>query len=159
MAVTIISVNYFTHTSWYLWRWGSSQDYYAPCHDIEVIPVWQLKLPKLGSESNIRLVNITKDAHLDIVMGFGTGADGYDVPDFVCDIYFNGQVPCFGGVLAIDGKTGKRLWTQWAPHEVFAITCQGDLDKDGVNDCVAGGRAGVKTNNTYHYLANIFNTG
>ena len=80
-------------------------------------------------------------------MGFGTGADGYDVPDFVCDIYFNGQVPCFGGVLAIDGKTGKRLWTQWAPHEVFAITCQGDLDKDGVNDCVAGGRAGVKTYN------------
>ena len=47
------------------------------------------------------------------------------------------------GVLAIDGKTGKRLWTQWAPHEVFAITCQGDLDKDGINDCVAGGRAGV----------------
>jgi hypothetical protein len=127
--------------------------------------VWQLKLPKLGSESNIRLVNITKDAHLDIIMGFGTGADGYDVPEFVCDIYFNGQVPCFGGmyflnlktitsvlckitkmilgVLAIDGKTGKRLWTQWAPHEVFAITCQGDLDKDGINDCVAGGRAGV----------------
>ena len=38
---------------------------------------------------------------------------------------------------------GKRLWTQWAPHEVFAITCQGDLNKDGVPDCVAGGRAGV----------------
>ena len=97
------------------------------------------------------------------------GADGYNVPNFVCDIYFNGQEPCFGGVLAIDGKTGmwniyqsaafclyiyiwnfclhfwlgKRLWTQWAPHEVFAITCQGDLNKDGVPDCVAGGRAGV----------------
>ena len=36
------------------------------------------------------------------------GADGYNVPNFVCDIYFNGQVPCFGGVLAIDGKTG--MW-------------------------------------------------
>ena len=34
------------------------------------------------------------------------GADGYNVPNFVCDIYFNGQEPCFGGVLAIDGKTG-----------------------------------------------------
>lgn len=143
LAVTIISVNYFTHTSWYLWRWGSSQDYYAPCHDIEAIPVWQLKIPKLGSESNLRLLNITKDPYLDIVMGFGTGADGYNVPDFVCDIYFNGQVPCFGGVLALDGKTGQRLWTQWAPHEVFAITCQGDLDQDGTKDCVAGGRAGV----------------
>ena len=71
--MTIISVNYFTHTSWYLWRWGSSQDYYAPCHGIEAVPVWQLKLPKLGSESNIRLVNITKDKHLDVIMGFGTG--------------------------------------------------------------------------------------
>ena len=35
------------------------------------------------------------------------GADGYNVPNFVCDIYFNGQEPCFGGVLAIDGKTGN----------------------------------------------------
>ena len=73
------------------------------------------------------------------------GADGYNVPNFVCDIYFNGQVPCFGGVLAIDGRTGQRLWTQWAPHEVFAITCQGDLNKDGIFDCVAGGRAGVSS--------------
>ena len=71
---------------------------------IEAIPVWQLKLPKLGSESNIRLVNITKDAHLDIIMGFGTGADGYDVPEFVCDIYFNGQVPCFGGMCFLNLK-------------------------------------------------------
>ena len=30
-------------------------------------------MPKLGSESNIRLVNITKDQHLDVIMGFGTG--------------------------------------------------------------------------------------
>ena len=73
LAITIISVNYFTHTSWYLWRWGSSQDYYAPCHGIEAVPIWQLKLPKLGSESNIRLVNISKDSHLDLIMGFGTG--------------------------------------------------------------------------------------
>ena len=79
------------------------------------------------------------------------GADGYNVPDFVCDIYFNGQVPCFGGVLAIDGRTGQRLWTQWAPHEVFAITCQGDLNKDGIFDCVAGGRAGV----SWHFSIGI----
>ena len=63
----------------------------------------------------------------------------------------------FLGVLAIDGKTGKRLWTQWAPHEVFAITCQGDLDKDGINDCVAGGRAGVS--NLNHLKASFFESG
>ncbi len=26
------------------------------------------------------------------MVGFGTGADGYDIPDFVCDIYFEGQM-------------------------------------------------------------------
>ena len=46
---------------------------YGPCHDLEIIPVWQKKLPKFTSESNIRLINITNDDVLDIVLGFGTG--------------------------------------------------------------------------------------
>ena len=46
---------------------------YGPCHDLEIIPVWQKKFPKFSSESNIRLVNITNDDVLDIVLGFGTG--------------------------------------------------------------------------------------
>jgi len=71
------------------------------------------------------------------------GADGYNVPDFVCDIYFDGKKPCFGGVQALDGKTGAPIWTLWSSHEIFAVTCQGDLDGDGTPDCVAGGRAGV----------------
>ena len=55
---------------------------------------------------------------------FWAGADGYNVPDFVCDIYFEGKKPCFGGVQALDGKTGAPIWTLWATHEVFALTCQ-----------------------------------
>ena len=60
--------------------------------------------------------------------------------------------------MAIDGRTGQRLWTQWAPHEVFAITCQGDLNNDGTFDCVAGGRAGVSSAFTvwkFHYFCII----
>ena len=30
-----------------------------------------------------------------------------------------------------------------AKHEIFALTCQGDLNNDSTTDCVAGGRAGV----------------
>lgn len=71
------------------------------------------------------------------------GADGYNVPDIVCDIYFGGQKPCLGGILALDGLTGATLWKRWAKHEVFALTCQEDLNNDNVVDCVAGGRAGV----------------
>ena len=79
-----------------------------------------------------------------------SGADGYNVPDFICDIYFNNggkrgtQKPCFGGVLALDGKTGKVLWTRWADHKVFAVTCQADLNLDGTTDCVVGGMSGVR---------------
>ena len=78
------------------------------------------------------------------------GADGYNVPDFICDIYFNNggkrgtQKPCFGGVVALDGKTGKVLWTRWADHKVFAVTCQADLNLDGITDCVVGGMSGVR---------------
>jgi hypothetical protein len=80
------------------------------------------------------------------------GADGYNVPDVVCDIYFEGKSPCFGGVMAIDGRTGSTLWTQWVKHEIFALTCQGDLNNDTTVDCVAGGRAGVSSLNQNYSL-------
>ena len=89
------------------------------------------------------MLNVSGDEVLDVVIGFGTGADGYNIPDFVCDIYFDGQKPCLGGVLALDGRTGKELWRLWTNHEIFALTCQADLNGDGYVDCLAGGRAGV----------------
>ena len=61
---------------------------------------------------------VNDDSTLDVVFGFGTGADGYNIPDFVCDIYFAGQQPCLGGVLALDGRDGRELWRLWTPHEV-----------------------------------------
>ncbi|GFR94558.1 PQQ-like domain containing protein [Elysia marginata] len=71
------------------------------------------------------------------------GADGYGVKDIVCDLYFEGETPCFGGVLALEGATGKELWRRYAQHEVYGLNCQYDLDQDGVNDCLAAGRAGT----------------
>ena len=61
-----------------------------------MIPVWQKKFPKLLTEGSTRMLDVNKDGILDVVMGFGTGADGYNIPDFVCDIYFDGQKPCLG---------------------------------------------------------------
>ena len=86
LVLTIFLVNYFTHTSWMFWKWwwpGYSNSMvnieYGPCHNLEIIPVWQKKFPKFTSESNIRLVNITDDDVLDIVMGFGTGITNFDM--------------------------------------------------------------------------------
>ena len=66
------------------------------------------------------------------------------MPAFVCDIYFSGQQPCFGGVLALNGKDGSELWRHWTAHEVYAVNCNEDLNKDGVKDCLVAGRAGVR---------------
>jgi hypothetical protein len=150
VAITVVLTNYFTHAEWLFFNFGSSLSgddsavsNFVGCHDLEVIPVWQVKFPKLIVESSTRLIRVNEDDVPDVVVGFGTGADGYDIPDFVCDIYFEGQKPCLGGILALDGKTGIEIWRLWTKHEIFALTCQADLDKDGVTDCLAGGRAGV----------------
>ena len=143
-AITIILTNYFTHSDWLFWHFSSSdKSEIIGCDELIVTPVWQAKFPKLISEGSTRMVDVNKDGVLDVILGFGTGADGYNIPDFVCDIYFEGEQPCLGGVLALDGKDGHQLWRLWTEHEIFSLTCQADLDDDGVKDCVAGGRAGV----------------
>ncbi len=80
-----------------------------------------------------------------------SGADGYGVPDVVCDIYFDGHRPCKGGVKALSAN-GTVLWTIWTDHEVFSVTCQDDLNKDGRIDCVGAGRAGVISHLSLKYV-------
>ena len=144
IALTIVLTNYFTHAGWLFWNFGSSgDDEIIGCQSLEINPVWQAKFPKMLVEGSTRMLQVNEDQVLDVVFGFGTGADGYDIPDFVCDIYFDGQKPCLGGIIALDGKTGVEIWRLWTNHEIFALTCQADLDGDGYIDCLAGGRAGV----------------
>ncbi|KAL3885796.1 hypothetical protein ACJMK2_025834 [Sinanodonta woodiana] len=113
------------------------------CDSIQVEDVWVKGFPKLLTESAFRLVDVNKDGVLDVILGFATGADGYKVPKFVCDIYFNGTKPCFGGLMALEGLTGRELWRHYGPHELYGINCNADLDKDGIPDCLCGGRAGA----------------
>ena len=74
MAISIIAVNYFTHSGFMFWHWTTGDPDYSPCHDLEVIPVWSKNFPKFISEGNVRLLNISKDDVLDVVLGFGTGS-------------------------------------------------------------------------------------
>ena len=71
------------------------------------------------------------------------GGEGYNAPSIVCDIYFNGSHPCLGGLLVVDGLTGREMWRHYTPHEIFAVTCQQDLNMDGFPDCLIAGRVGV----------------
>ncbi|KAL5019654.1 hypothetical protein ScPMuIL_002546, partial [Solemya velum] len=113
------------------------------CDHMEVEDVWVMGFPKLLTESAFRLLDVNQDGSLDVILGFATGADGFRVPKVVCDIYFNGTYPCFGGLLALDGMTGRELWRHYSQHELYGITCNSDLNGDGVHDCLGGGRAGT----------------
>ena len=43
------------------------------CDHVTVEDVWVLGLPKLMTESAIRMLDVNEDGHLDVVMGFATG--------------------------------------------------------------------------------------
>ncbi|XP_076457343.1 uncharacterized protein LOC143291388 [Babylonia areolata] len=120
---------------------GERSERLMGCDQVEVEDVWVVGFPKLLTESAFRLVDVNQDGVLDVILGFATGADGLVIPPIVCDIYFNGSFPCFGGLLALEGLTGRELWRHYAYHELFALNCNVDLDGDGVKDCLGGGRA------------------
>ena len=46
-------------------------------------------------------------------------------------------------MLALDGRDGHTLWEAYAGHEVHALTCEHDLNRDNVTDCVAAGLYGA----------------
>jgi len=114
-----------------------------PCDDVMVTKVWHANFGKLQTETAIRLIDVNSDGIDDPIVAFGTGVDGYNVNKIVCTIYFNGTHPCYGGALAIDGKTGRELWRHYSGHEIYAVNCNGDIDKDGTPDCLLGGRGGI----------------
>lgn len=123
-----------------------SNDSLKMCSDFHVEKVWHQTYEKFQTESAIRLVDVNGDGVDDIISGFVTSLDGYGkIGDRkeVCEKYFNGIFPCFGGIVASDGKTGDQLWIHYSWHDVYALNCNGDIDKDGVADCLCAGRGGV----------------
>ncbi|KAG8239852.1 hypothetical protein J437_LFUL014814 [Ladona fulva] len=145
------------------WKLPRTDVEYLPCTTLEVKDVWAKSFPKLTTESALRLVDVNKDGVLDVIIGYGTawepflnlgvnlilGADGYNVPEWVCAVYFSsledatGTGLCLGGVLALDGENGNVLWQRPMRHEVFGLDCSADLTSDSINDCLATGRGGT----------------
>eukprot|EP00795_Rhopilema_esculentum_P015250 gene15250-6458_t len=115
----------------------------APCDDFEITKVWHKTFEKLQTETAVRFIDVNSDGINDPIIAFGTGVDGYHVKREVCDLYFNRTYPCFGGALALDGVTGHELWRHYSGHELYAVNCNGDINEDGVPDCLIGGRGGM----------------
>jgi outer membrane protein assembly factor BamB len=95
------------------------------CSDKKTEVVWNLNLPRLGSESSIRTRDLNGDGILDIVLGAGE----------------NEYVATGQGILAIDGHTGQLIWQQAAKDLVFGSATFLDVTGDGVDDVFIGGRS------------------
>ena len=75
IALTIILTNYFTHSNFLFWNFSlpSNAVELVGCQNLEIVPVWQVKIPKLIVEGSTRMLHVNDDQVLDIVFGFGTG--------------------------------------------------------------------------------------
>ncbi|CAL7946258.1 unnamed protein product [Xylocopa violacea] len=120
-----------------------SESNIVPCTSLTTKIIWTRSLPKLTSASPLRSNDVNSDGIEDIIIGFSTGLDMMNTPEYICTLYFDGQIPCFGGILALDGKTGDTFWTHWTPHAIISVDCSLDLTNDEIKDCIICGRGGI----------------
>ncbi|XP_076280121.1 uncharacterized protein LOC143208973 isoform X1 [Lasioglossum baleicum] len=135
--------NWLSHDYKEILNESKNESNIVPCTSLTTTILWTKSLPKLTPESSLRSTDINKDGVEDIIVGFSTGLDMIDVPEYICMVHFNGQVPCFGGVLALDGRTGNTLWTHWMAHSIYSVDCSLDLTNDTIKDCIICGHGGI----------------
>lgn len=86
---------------------------------------WSVSFKRLGTLSSPRLVDLTNDGILDVVMGAGT-------------VEFQKSD---SSIIALDGADGKLLWSTPARDQIFGCPVFQDVTDDGVPDIFIGGRA------------------
>lgn len=122
------------------------RDELTPCTQISVHKIWSKSFSNLNSESPVRKCDISNDGIDDIIIGFHVDDSfEYGIQSTVpkCEVDtgdYRQMVRCKGGVLALDGATGKTLWQRWTSYNIFSLHCKHDLNLDDQNDCVAAGR-------------------
>lgn len=150
IILCILTVNIFPMPVTILRKWLSrqpketfSEPNIIPCTSLATKVLWTRTLPKLTAESPLRSNDVDADGIDDVIIGFSSGLDATDTSEYICALYFDGQIPCAGGVLALNGKTGETLWTHWTANAIFSVDCDLDLTNDKTNDCVVSGFGGT----------------
>ncbi|GLU50786.1 hypothetical protein Dfri01_02470 [Dyadobacter frigoris] len=87
---------------------------------------WSKTLPKVSTFSSPRVTDLNRDGVKDVILGVGR------LEFMACD----------SAIIALDGKTGELLWKNPAKDQIFGSALLKDLNKDGVEDVIIGGRVG-----------------
>ncbi|MDW3648585.1 MAG: FG-GAP-like repeat-containing protein [Bacteroidia bacterium] len=87
--------------------------------------VWNTSFPTLGTSSSIKCADLTGDGILDVVIG--AGKNEFQDSD--------------SAVIALDGKTGKILWTIGGVDQIVGSASFLDINEDGTEDVIIGGRS------------------
>jgi outer membrane protein assembly factor BamB len=86
--------------------------------------LWKTVMDSASLFSSPRLVDLNRDGNLDIVVGGGVENSASK-----------------NGVIAIDGNTGRVLWTVQSPSQIYTSALFQDISGDGIKDVFIGGRA------------------
>lgn len=86
---------------------------------------WSIRFEGLGTFSSPRCSDLNGDGVKDII--FGAGREEF--------------ISCDSAVLALDGATGKMLWNVPSRDQIFGSAGLMDLNGDGIDDIVIGGRS------------------
>ncbi len=86
---------------------------------------WTVRLDGLGTFSSPRCTDLNGDGVKDLI--FGAGREEFIASD--------------SAVLALDGATGRLLWKVQARDQIFGSAALKDLNGDGIEDVVIGGRS------------------
>lgn len=89
--------------------------------------VWSTSLPNLGTLSSPRATDLNGDGILDLVVGMGR-------------IEFQ---PADTAIVALDGKSGEIIWKRPAIDQIYGSAALLDINKDGVEDVLIGGRSAI----------------
>lgn len=85
---------------------------------------WTVHLENIGTYSSARTIDLDNDGVLDIIIGAG-GKE---------------EVNCDSAVIALNGATGKILWTVPGSNQFVGSAVFHDINNDKIPDIIIGGR-------------------